>query len=111
MAIQKWDAEHLPVGYPTKCGTEELTQVIQDLTDEYRTKLQQGKSNPIWEKLITHLITSGRDEISTRLKSGPISITYAGGEGGKGGTNGAGGGGGGGAGPGGGRGGNGGSVI
>ena len=109
MGRKKWHTGELPEGFPTQCNSEELSNVLQDLTGEYYQKKQSGKNNKIWEDLILQLIKSARDEMFSRLKQGPITITYAGGEGGKGGY--AGGGGGGGGGPGGGRGGDGGSVI
>jgi len=106
MGREKWHTEKLPPGYPTKSSSEDLSNALQDLLDEYHQKKLNGKNNKIWEDIISQLIKSGRDEISYR-KNGPITITYAGGEGGKGGPGGGGGGGG----PGGGRGGDGGSTI
>lgn len=108
MEIQKWHSGYVPDGYPQKCSIEEILNVVQDLNEEYRLKLQQSKNNPVWEKVILNLVQSGKDEL-IRRNSTPTFVA-TGGAGGSGGF-GAGGGGGGGGGPGGGRGGDGGSVI
>lgn len=66
---EKWHSGHVPVGYPKICRTEQIGDVIQDLTEEKHSKLQGGKSNPIWEKVVDDLIESGRAELEQRRET------------------------------------------
>jgi len=69
MEKENWHTDHLPDGYPKQCDTEQLKNVIQDLNDEYYRKTRSGKNNVIWERLISNLIKSGRDELGQREQS------------------------------------------
>lgn len=73
---EKWRNDHLPKGYPTQSDIEQLKNVIQDLTDEYHTKIQEGKLNKIWEQLVTNLIKSGRDELRQRTQVAKKGATW-----------------------------------
>lgn len=66
MQSEKWYAEHLPDGYPTKCSTSVLKDVIQDLNDEYYKRTREGKNNLFWERLITTSLREGNEELSRR---------------------------------------------
>ena len=65
---EKWNTEHLPDGYPKKCDTGQLNDVIQDLSAEYYQKTQSGKYNKIWESQIINLIKFGQDELTQRIR-------------------------------------------
>ena len=68
MEKEKWASDKLPRGYPTKCGTEQLKNVIQDLSDERYQKTRNGKVNVIWERLVSDLLESGREELRQRTQ-------------------------------------------
>ena len=68
MEKEKWASDKLPEGYPTKCSEEQLKDVIQDLSDERYQKTQNGKVNVIWERLVSGLLESGREELRQRAQ-------------------------------------------
>jgi hypothetical protein len=45
---KKWNNDHLPDGYPSRCETEQIKNIIQDLNDEYIVKTRSGKNNVFW---------------------------------------------------------------
>ena len=68
MEKEKWASDKLPEGYPTKCSAGQLKNVIQDLSDERYHKTQNGKVNVIWERLVSDLLESGREELRQRTR-------------------------------------------
>ncbi len=65
---EKWTSDKLPKGFPTECGRKLLNDVIQDLSDERYQKTQNGKVNVIWERLVSGLLESGREELRQRTQ-------------------------------------------
>ncbi|MBI2030392.1 hypothetical protein HYT05_02110 [Candidatus Kaiserbacteria bacterium] len=66
---EMWSSERVPIGYPMSCSSDQIRNVIQDLSDEKRKKLQNGKNNVIWEKIIDDLIKSGQAELAERRET------------------------------------------
>src|SRR3989344_2273063 len=67
MEKEKWASDKLPEGYPTRCSVEQLKNVIQNLSDERYQKTKNGKLNVIWERLVSDLLESGREELRQRV--------------------------------------------
>ncbi len=65
----KWRSDHMPTGYPQECSSQELRDVLQDLSEEFDQKIRNGKINVIWEKQIHALQESGRYELDSRAKT------------------------------------------
>src|SRR3989344_3469823 len=63
---QKWNTDKMPEGYPKKCNTELVKEVVQDLNDEYVAKKKGGKNNPFWEGIIKQQIEAGNEELRQR---------------------------------------------
>lgn len=76
MERKKWQNDNLPKGYPTKCDTKQLNEVIQDLSEELYQKTQNGKINGIWRFQVTTLIKSGRDELKQRTQIDKKEATW-----------------------------------
>jgi len=65
---KKWASNNVPTGYPKNCSSDQIREVIQDLSDEKHHKLQGGKINIIWEKIIYGHIKNGERELDERRK-------------------------------------------
>ena len=65
----KWRSDHMPIGYPQESSSQELRDVLQDLSEEFDQKIKNGKINVIWEKQIRALQESGRYELDSRAKT------------------------------------------
>jgi hypothetical protein len=65
----KWRSDHMPIGYPQESSSQELRDVIQDLSEEFDQKIRNVKVNVIWEKQIHALQESGRYELESRAKT------------------------------------------
>lgn len=63
---EKWSSERVPVGYPASCSPDQIRDVVQDLSEEKHNKLQMGKHNVIWEKIVDDLIKNGQAELAER---------------------------------------------
>lgn len=63
---KKWTSDNVPNGYPNHCNTDLIREVIQDLLEEKYNKLQRGKNNPIWEKIINDHVKNGERELEER---------------------------------------------
>lgn len=63
---KKWSSDNVPVGYPASCASDQIREVLQDLSDEKTRELHRGKNNPFWEKIINGHIESGQRELSLR---------------------------------------------
>lgn len=66
---EKWSSERVPSGYPASCNSDQIREVIQDLSEEKYNKLQRGKHNVIWEKIIDDLIKNGQAELAQKRET------------------------------------------
>ncbi|MDO8514234.1 MAG: hypothetical protein Q7S50_01690 [bacterium] len=66
---KKWSSERVPVGYPMSCSSDQIRDVIQDLSEEKHDKLQKGKFNIAWEKIVDDLIKNGQAELAQRRET------------------------------------------
>jgi len=66
---KKWSSEKVPIGYPTSCSSDQIRDVIQDLSEEKHEKLQKGKINIIWEKIVDDLVKNGQAELAQRREA------------------------------------------
>ena len=66
---EKWSSEKVPIGYPMSCSSDQIRDVIQDLSEEKYKKLQNGKVNIIWEKIVDDLVKNGQAELAQRREA------------------------------------------
>lgn len=65
----KWSSEKVPIGYPQSCSSDQIRNVIQDLSEEKSAKLRGGKNNVIWEKIVDDHIKNGQAELAERRET------------------------------------------
>lgn len=63
---KKWTSDNVPTAYPKHCNSDLIREVIQDLSEEKYNKLQRGKMNVIWEKIIDDHVKNGERELEER---------------------------------------------
>jgi hypothetical protein len=66
---QKWNSGKVPVGYPKSCSSDQIREVILDISEEKHEKLQGGKFNITWEKIVDDLIKNGQTELLQRRET------------------------------------------
>jgi hypothetical protein len=80
---KKWASDNVPTGYPKNCSSDQIREVIQDLSDEKYHKLQGGRVNITWKRIIDGHIKSGERELGERREvrhwyEKPLGITFLG---------------------------------
>lgn len=66
---RKWSTDSVPIGYPEKCSSGEIRDVLRDLNEAFRVKTRLGKNNKFWSDLLNNLLESGKNELESRKKS------------------------------------------